>query len=146
MGDFVGTIIGATGQVFAGAAAQSELKASAKQSELEARQELIIGEADALEIERELNEALASSIASAGARGVSVGGSGAAAAAELIREASFAQRISTLTAEVGAGQKRVEAARFREAGSKALVAGFLQAGGTVGQQLTRTKARGSTTT
>lgn len=150
MGEFVSAMasqagVTALGDIAAGAARQSELKAQSKFAELEARQELLLGEADALEIERELNDALASSIASAGARGVSAGGSGEAAARELIAEASFAQRVSQRTAQISASTKRIEAAQLRAKGSAALAVGIIAGSARVGQEITRRRERGTKT-
>ncbi len=146
MGEFVSAMASQQGaaaiaDIAAGAARQSELKSQAKFAELEARQELLIGEADALEIERELNDALAASIASAGARGVSAGGSGEAAARELIAEASFAQRVSLRTASISASTKRIEAAQLRAKGSAALATGLIAGSTRVGQEVTRRRER-----
>ena len=151
MGEFVQAMASQQGaaaisDIAAGAARQSELKSQAKLAELEARQELLIGEADALEIERELNDALAASIASAGARGVSAGGSGEAAARELIAEASFAQRVSQRGAAIRATGKRIEASQLRAQGTAALATGIIAGAGRVGQEVTRRRERGAVTT
>ena len=151
MGEFVQAMasqqgVAAIAEIGAGAARQSELKSQSKLAELEARQELLIGEADALEIERELNDALAASIASAGARGVSAGGSGEAAARELIAEASFAQRVSQRTAQISATTKRIEAGQLRAQGSAALASGIIAGATRVGQEVTRRRERGTATT
>lgn len=147
MGEFVSAMasqqgVAAIAEIGAGAARQSELKSQSKLAELAARQELLIGEADALEIERELNDALAASIASAGARGVSAGGSGEAAARELIAEASFAQRVSLRTAAISATTKRIEAGQLRAQGSAALATSFIAGATRVGQEVTRRRERG----
>lgn len=115
--------------VFSAAQESAELKGAARNEELAARQERIRGEADALAIEKDLNEKLATNIARSFGAGGAIGGSNAAIIQQVLSEGSFASRMALRSGEQRAQQRRASAASLRSSARFAFVSGLIRAGG-----------------
>ena len=116
--------------VFGAAQEQAELEGAARAEELAARNERLQGEADALTIEKDLNERLATNIARTFGAGGVPGGSSEAIIRQVLTEGSFASRVALRGGEQRAQERRASAQNLRSSARLAFVGGLLRAAGT----------------
>lgn len=136
-------IFAIVGNVVGGAARQAELKAQSRDEKLQARQEKIQGEADALEISKAANEALASNIArtfGAGGRVVS-GESSGAAIKQVLSESSFARRVAIRGGQQREAQRKSAAAGLRTSANLAFITGVFAGAQSFGNTRSQTSNR-----
>lgn len=121
----IGTVLSAGSAIMGGLSNAASLREQAQYEDMRARQELIMGRQEEVEVLKRSNQALARTIARAGAAGLDLEGSPSDTARDINKEADLQLATSRDATQVAMLTRTMNATRLRRRAGSAAFGGFM---------------------